>query len=277
MKLSIITINLNNASGLRKTIESVVNQTFRDFEYLVIDGGSTDGSVEIIKEFSDKITYWLSEPDNGIYNAMNKGILKAHGEYLQFLNSGDWLVDSSTIYQIFIENQVADILYGDLIQCYHDEEQKNISYKGVKINLQFLYFSSLAHPSSFIKRKLFEQKLYDESLMIVSDWKFFFEKIVLESCGLNYLDIPVAYFNMYGLSERTDMKEIMKQERQMVLNDLFPPLVLSALNELHHLSGMKPVAHIVEIQKYKGLRTVVFGFIRIALRGYQKIRGIKYR
>ena len=111
-KLSIITINLNNAAGLRKTIESVVNQTFTDYEYLIIDGGSTDGSVEVIKEFADKITYWVSEPDKGIYNAMNKGILKARGEYLQFLNSGDWLVDNEVLFRVFSLNHFEDILYG---------------------------------------------------------------------------------------------------------------------------------------------------------------------
>lgn len=95
MKLSIITINYNNREGLRKTIESVVAQTTREFEYIVIDGGSTDGSVDVIKEFSDYIDYWVSEPDKGIYNAMNKGVKVAHGDYCQFLNSGDWLYDSN--------------------------------------------------------------------------------------------------------------------------------------------------------------------------------------
>ena len=86
MKLSVITINFNNRDGLRKTIESVVNQTYKDFEYIVIDGGSTDGSVDVIKEYTDRIDYWVSEPDKGIYNAMNKGIDVAQGEYCLFLN-----------------------------------------------------------------------------------------------------------------------------------------------------------------------------------------------
>ncbi len=84
MKLSIITINFNNAVGLKKTIESVVNQTSNDFEYIVIDGGSKDGSIDIIKKYDSKINYWISEPDNGIYHAMNKGILLAKGDYLEF-------------------------------------------------------------------------------------------------------------------------------------------------------------------------------------------------
>ncbi len=89
MKLSIITVNLNNKDGLQKTIDSVISQTFKDFEWIVIDGGSTDGSKELIEKYSDYISYWVSEPDKGIYNAMNKGIKVAKGDYLEFLNSGD--------------------------------------------------------------------------------------------------------------------------------------------------------------------------------------------
>ena len=109
MKLSIITVNLNNAVGLKKTICSVINQTFLDIEYIIIDGGSLDGSLEIIKEYEKKITYWVSEPDSGIYNAMNKGIMHANGEYLQFLNSGDWLVNDSIIEKFLKETTYCDL------------------------------------------------------------------------------------------------------------------------------------------------------------------------
>lgn len=97
MKLSIITINFNNEKGLKKTLESVSIQTYKNFEFIIIDGGSTDNSVNIIKEYQPIITYWLSEPDKGIYNAMNKGIAQAHGEYCIFMNSGDTFYDASTI------------------------------------------------------------------------------------------------------------------------------------------------------------------------------------
>ena len=94
MKLSVITINLNDAEGLQKTLRSVwERQSFTDFEHIVIDGASTDGSVEVIKKYADKLAYWVSEPDKGIYSAMNKGIVRARGEYLLFINSGDWLAD----------------------------------------------------------------------------------------------------------------------------------------------------------------------------------------
>ena len=113
MKLSIISINRNNASGLRKTIESVVSQTYTDFEYIIIDGASTDGSIGVINEFATPLNLpqrekkehpiinWISELDSGIYNAMNKGILKASGEYLLFLNSGDYLYNSEVLKNVF--------------------------------------------------------------------------------------------------------------------------------------------------------------------------------
>lgn len=96
-KLSIISINLNNSEGLQKTIRSVIRQTNSDFEYIVIDGNSKDGSLNVIKNFDNQITYWVSEPDSGIYNAMNKGISKSTGRYCLFLNSGDWLADENVI------------------------------------------------------------------------------------------------------------------------------------------------------------------------------------
>ena len=103
-KLSIITVNLNNAAGLQKTIESVINQTFTDYEFIIIDGGSTDSSLEIIKQYANKITYWVSEPDNGIYNGMNKGIGQADGEYCFFLNSGDWMIENNTLYKFLYKD-----------------------------------------------------------------------------------------------------------------------------------------------------------------------------
>ena len=115
MKLSIVTINLNNVAGLHETIISVLNQSSADLEYIIIDGGSTDGSAELIKEYSDRIYYWVSEPDSGIYNAMNKGIRKASGEYLLFLNSGDALASDNIVEEVFRADHNEEILYLSLI------------------------------------------------------------------------------------------------------------------------------------------------------------------
>ena len=117
VKLSIITVNLNNLEGLKKTYESVVCQTFTDYEWLVIDGGSTDGSREFIEQHQDKFAYWCSESDKGIYNAMNKGIVRAKGEYLNFMNSGDYFVSDKTLAKVFSREINVDILYGYVIEA----------------------------------------------------------------------------------------------------------------------------------------------------------------
>src|SRR5690606_22317295 len=110
-KLSIVTINLNNLVGLQKTMQSVFNQTFTDYEYIVIDGGSTDGSKEYIEKHTNKLVYWVSEKDGGVYEAMNKGIIKATGEYCNFLNSGDYFWNNSVLEKSLVHNEV-DIFYG---------------------------------------------------------------------------------------------------------------------------------------------------------------------
>jgi glycosyltransferase involved in cell wall biosynthesis len=183
LKLSIITVNLNNAEGLRKTIESVISQTYNDYEYLIIDGGSTDGSVEIIKEFADKITYWVSEPDKGIYNAMNKGILKANGEYLQFLNSGDWLLNEKILYKLFNLSYSAEIIFGNTILTKADGTTYLYLKKPIEnISLAYFFTKTIQHQSSFIKKDLFNELLYDDELKIVADWKFFIQKIIIQNC-----------------------------------------------------------------------------------------------
>ena len=120
MKYSIITVNYNNKDGLKKTIESVIHQSYRDFEYIIIDGGSTDGSAELLKEYSDKITYWVSEPDKGIYNGMNKGIAKATGDYLNFMNSGDCFYADDVLQHVADYNYNADFIVG---RDYHYSER----------------------------------------------------------------------------------------------------------------------------------------------------------
>lgn len=225
MKLSIITINRNNAEGLRKTIESVVAQTFTDFEYIVIDGASTDESVKVIKQYEDKITYWVSEPDNGIYNAMNKGIVKAHGEYLQFLNSGDYYADKNVVknVQSYLDK---DIVYGGIICVDKNMEKVRLSlYNKQEPSLLDFYDSFFLHPSSFIRRGLFDVVgPYDENLSIVADWKWFLQAIVIKNVQIKYFDVDVVCFDMNGVSSVSSLIEI--QERSKVLHDLIPHRIL---------------------------------------------------
>lgn len=274
-KLSIITINLNNSSGLRKTINSVVEQTFNDYEYLIIDGGSNDGSVEIIKEYKKNITYWISEPDKGIYNAMNKGIIKSSAEYLLFLNSGDFLFDEKVLESVFnLDSYGSHILYGDYVIVYRDFS-KNVSFNKIKINLEFLYYSNLGHPACFFRRDLFDHDYYDENLRMVSDWKFLIKKIVLENKSLYYVNVPISCFDTSGVSNNPEFQHIIAQERKQVLNEFFPPLMLENIIELHELISFKPVKHILEFRNYSILGSLIFGFNRLVLRSNQKLISLK--
>jgi glycosyltransferase involved in cell wall biosynthesis len=201
MKLSIITINKNNAHGLEKTIQSVVSQTYKDFEYLLIDGASADGSVEIIKKYSSQINFWVSEPDTGIYNAMNKGIRKAQGEYCLFLNSGDCLVSSATLQDVFNEigNMAeADIFYSDCIKT----DANNIYYpKSLTINN--LIRTGLSHQNSLIKRSLFlEHGFYNEKLTIASDQEFFFFEAWKYKSKFLRINTNISIFDANGIGSQ---------------------------------------------------------------------------
>lgn len=237
MILSIITINRNNAEGLKKTLASVAAQTHRQIEHIIVDGASTDGSVEVIKEYEianqsaemPLTIRWISEPDSGIYNAMNKGIMMATGEYIQILNSGDVLADNSvtvSMIEALRINKFPSILYGNMIHI--DENGKKISRSGyTEYSLRNFYSGTLNHDCCYILRELFADNrygLYDETLKIVSDWKWFLQTIGLGKVKPIYVDIDVTYFDMSGIST-TNLK-LRNKERRQVLEDIIPPAVL---------------------------------------------------
>ncbi|MEN8226432.1 MAG: glycosyltransferase family 2 protein, partial [Bacteroidota bacterium] len=189
LKLSIISVCLNNREGLQKTIESVIGQSYNDFEFIIIDGDSDDGSVELIKEHENKISKWISEKDTGIYNAMNKGIGLANGEYCLFLNSGDVLSSKEILKEVFTEKHDADIIYGDLIRKKGNKNYRITRYPD-KLTLYHFYVPvpSLHHQASFIKRALFEKfGLYREDFKVIADWEFFFRTIILNNCSIKHI------------------------------------------------------------------------------------------
>ncbi len=219
MKISVITINRNNRPGLESTIKSVFEQTFTDFEYIVIDGASTDGSVEIIEKYSDRLKYWVSEPDKGIYNAMNKGIRQANGEYLLFLNSGDVLYDPS-IFRGFSEAAyLEDIIYGDVIF----EGQAVPLIMPDKITLETFLGPSIGHNASFIKGELFSKYgLYNEENRIVSDLEFFLNAIVKFGCSYRHINKMITVQQKGGISVSPDYERIKTQERMACFKRTFP-------------------------------------------------------
>ncbi len=231
MRLSIITINWNNATGLEKTMQSVSTQSFKEFEYIVVDGASTDGSIEVVILYESQFAHlkWVSESDSGIYNAMNKGIRMASGDYIQILNSGDCLAKEDVIERMLsaLENAGApSILYGNMVKCFPDGYRMvDKSFAGQEITMLGMYTGTLNHDPAYIRRDLFDKYgYYDESLKIVSDWKWYLQAIILGGEKPKYVDMDVTLFDMTGISETS--KELDQTERKQVLEQLFPEAVL---------------------------------------------------
>ncbi|MBD2752567.1 glycosyltransferase family 2 protein [Spirosoma validum] len=222
--LSIITINLNNAAGLEKTARSVNEQTFLDFEYIIIDGGSTDKSVEMIDKFSDRITYSISEHDQGIYHAMNKGIKRAKGEYCLFLNSGDWLATPTILEEVFAKKPQADVVAGDIY--FYDNQKQTVQWHVTspeEITAKTLFLGTLPHQATFVRRRLFDLVgLYNEQLRIASDWLFFVEALLVHQCSYAHYPAPIAYFNMDGISCNPATNGLPRQEQRLMLQARYP-------------------------------------------------------
>ncbi|MBD0833087.1 glycosyltransferase family 2 protein [Aestuariibaculum sediminum] len=223
MLISIITINYNNARGLRQTVESVFNQTFKEFEYIVIDGGSTDGSEQVIQEYINKFDYCISEPDTGIYNAMNKGIKVAKGQYLLFLNSGDWLINQEVLQQVIPNlNPEYAIYYGDVVRVYNNKKLVTKTYPKT-LSFSFFVNSALPHQATFINRDLFETIFYyNEEYKICSDWEFLIYAICKVNVPYKKMDIVISNFVMNGVSNQISGKKLIEVERLKTYQKYFP-------------------------------------------------------
>jgi glycosyltransferase involved in cell wall biosynthesis len=233
MHLSIITINRNNTTGLEKTMQSVGSQTFKEFEYIIIDGASTDGSVEVIKKYEPQFIHlkWVSEPDKGIYNAMNKGIRMASGEYIQILNSADCLAAPDVTERMLAALEKAgnpSIFYGNMVKCFPDgRKMVDKCFAGQEITMLGMFTGTLNHDPAYICRDLFDKYgYYDESLKIVSDWKWYLQSIILGDEKPKYVDLDVTLFDMTGISESVESKQKIQEERKEVLADLIPDVYL---------------------------------------------------
>jgi len=200
MRLSIITINKDNALGLERTCQSVMCQDFDDYEWLVIDGASSDNSIDIIKKYAKKITYWISEPDTGVFNAMNKGIRRAKGNYCLFLNSGDWLysLDSlSKAFDIIKNSEEADVYYSDCMLSNNVIQKK---HKEFSID-NFYLLDAICHQCSFIKRSLFyDHEFYDEKNRTSSDAIFFLKEYFLYRSKFIYINTIISVYILGGIS-----------------------------------------------------------------------------
>lgn len=262
-KISIITVNYNDREGLKKTIESVINQTWQNFEFIVIDGGSSDGGIDVIEQYKENIDCWVSEPDKGVYNAMNKGIKIAKGDFLIFMNSGDTFFNEKVLEQM--EKELIndyDIYYGDYYRVNNSSTKKRTFPE--KLSFSFFYSGTLSHQSSFIRRKLFfDFFLYNEEYKIASDWEFFIYAICYKNVPYKYLNLTISNFDFTGVSSIAKYKNLSIQERRQTINKYFP--LFSEDYELISVLKSKRFLQILHIQKFPFAWKIVKAVMNIIL------------
>lgn len=259
--LSVITVNYNDEKGLERTIASVVKQVGVEFEYLLIDGGSTDGSLGVIKSNAHKLSYWVSEPDNGIYNAMNKGIKKATGRYLMFLNSGDCLSTGTVLQECYVAisaNPATDILYGDVnvLEVSGKAVRTRWSYPA-ELNITFFKRFTINHQASLIRSDLFKELgLYPEEYKIASDY-FIFLQSVLHNKMFVHIDSILVDYDATGVSAAGGYKNYIA-EMETIWNRIVPLWSQKLVREyevLNHLASSRIVK--IAIRMNRALRKLL--------------------
>ena len=262
-KYTIITINYNNGKELRRTIESVINQSFRDVEYIIIDGGSTDDSVDIIKQYAEHIDFWISERDRGVYNAMNKGLGRAHGEFVIFMNSGDSFYSPNVIEEIDRQISDTDILFGNV--C---DSASGKVYGGIKAGSEVTFLTLkkeiLCHQGTFYRRAIFERHPYDESLKLIADWKVNVQAIVFDNCKVKVVDTIIANYDLTGMS--STQSKLHAEERQKVMSELFPERILKDYEHLYTESEMPIVSLLPKLKQRGRVQKIIYLFAKNILR-----------
>ncbi len=214
-KISIITVNRNNLQGLARTIESIKSQTFRNFEHIIIDGASTDGSLDLIQKRKESFSYWISEADNGIYDAMNKGIKRASGEYCIFLNSGDMFSGKKVLEKIFVKPLYADILYGDVILSYDNGRLERKSYPE-RLEKCFLAFETICHQTTiYLTKYIQEIGGYDLNYKICADYALL-ARSVYENKLIQHVSVFISVYDMTGTANDPKNSTLITKERSLI-------------------------------------------------------------
>jgi glycosyltransferase involved in cell wall biosynthesis len=204
--ISVVTVVFNGEHHLTQTINSVIEQNYKEIELIVIDGGSSDGTVNIIKKNERFITHWVSEPDGGIYDAMNKAIKLCKGEYLYFLNCADHFADPDTLEEVarHLRSKRPDILCGYVLYSYEDGLRVN----SIQINSEYdLYRETICHQALFTARHLFDTVgMFDKSYRISADREWLLRALKIYNYKICYIDVPVCVYDIAGVSSRQRMR-----------------------------------------------------------------------
>lgn len=212
--ISVVTVSYNAVATIEQTILSVINQTYPNIEYIIIDGGSTDGTVDIIKKYTDQVAYWVSEPDKGIYDAMNKGIAVATGKWINFMNAGDLFCDEKIVSKlsVFLEDGSIDVIYGDAIAILPwSIVQRQADFSLMEKSMPF------CHQSSFTKTQLMKKNQFDIKYKIAADFDFFYHLWRTGYRFENVKQVIAKYEAGVGMSA-TNLIDL-KKERGAITND----------------------------------------------------------
>jgi len=255
MKLSIVTINYNNREGLLRTLKSTAAQNCQDFEHILVDGASTDGSVEVIREYASgsENVKWVSEPDSGIYNAMNKGTRMASGEYLLFLNSGDDLYSNAVVRDFIASKVDSDIVKGYIINADPQTGRGAVWSVGEKnkISMIDVFHKGIPHQGCFIKRKVQMRCPYDESYKVCADVNFFVRNLILDNCSYESLEMIISNFYLDGISSKNIPLKISECNR--LYREMIPARILQDYESLD-IEGFYMLRR---LKRYSGFRKFI--------------------
>jgi len=210
--VSVITVVYNGEKHLQQTIESVFSQTYKNIEYIIIDGGSNDGTIELIKANEEHIDYWISEPDKGLYDAMNKGISKAKGELIGMINSDDWyeLDAVEIVVNAYLKNTTKRIFHADRYDIYPDGKKKVFAFNPSII--KFKYFAmTYNHPSMFVSSKVYDDYKYNTNLKVYSDYQFALTSFLKNKDQFVYIKKTIVNFRLGGVSGQIPLLKILKE------------------------------------------------------------------
>ena len=250
--IGIVICNFNKKDFVLECVQSVLESKVHNFDIYVVDNASTDGSVELIHQYASHISYWVSEPDHGVYHAMNKGIRVASGEYLNFMNSGDCFHSPRVLEEVAPEVEGCDILLGRY--CNRDTQEVKQVRRG-PVTLLTLLKEPFNHQSMFYARSLFAEQQYDESLRIQSDFKFNVLSIVFGHCRVAFTDVIVADYDFHGISSNVPL---VREEKEVVLQQLFPQRVLDDYRYLYTPEEVPLVTLLPELKRYPRIQHLLY-------------------
>lgn len=272
MKFSIITVAYNDRKGLEQTICSVVRQTYQDYEYIVIDGGSQDGSLDVLKKYDAAITYWVSEKDKGVYNAMNKAVDVAHGEYCIFMNAGDCFHDNHVLQRVADEGLEADLVVG-IAEMVSNGKVLSQVIPPAEVCLGFWLYHSVIHQAAFMRTDMLREKHYDESLRIVSDWKYMLSEYLSRTYTYQVSSVVVCKFDTSGISSDNTKR---LAERRQVLIELLPPMLFQ---EFERYKDFKPLFSNIllmnslkEVMRYRSLTLLISKTLPFVTKIYKRLK-----